>query len=140
MTLDWAATAELLADLSGWLHQTYPGAVLVPESDIEAPVDLGLRSAFHADFFLVNQAAHSACSTTAAPARCGGCPTTSCASSTPTARRSRLPRPVPALWDEHIAGNGPDRRVILATADHDFSRLYPATAGPSSCRRHSRSC
>jgi hypothetical protein len=36
---DRAATAELWAALSGWLHETYPDAVLLPESDIEAPVD-----------------------------------------------------------------------------------------------------
>jgi glycosidase len=57
---DRAATAELWADLSSWLHETYPDAVLLRESDIEAPVDLGLRSGFDGDFFLVNQAAHSA--------------------------------------------------------------------------------
>jgi maltose alpha-D-glucosyltransferase/alpha-amylase len=34
-----------------------------------------------------------------------------------------------ALWDEHIAGNGPDRRVVLATADHDFSRLHAGDRG-----------
>jgi maltose alpha-D-glucosyltransferase/alpha-amylase len=34
-----------------------------------------------------------------------------------------------ALWDEHIAANGPDRRVVLATADHDFSRLHVGDRG-----------
>jgi alpha-glucosidase len=33
------------------------------------------------------------------------------------------------LWDEHIAANGPDRRVILATADHDYSRLHTGGRG-----------
>ena len=62
---------------TGW-HATYPDAVLLPESDTRPRRDLGLRSGFDADFFLViHQAAHARCSTTAAPARCRGCPTTS---------------------------------------------------------------
>ena len=43
-------------------------------------------------------------------------------------RRRRRRRPSTlgrflAVWDEHRAAAGPDRPVVLATADHDFSRL-----------------
>ena len=27
------------------------------------------------------------------------------------------------MWDEHLYANGVDRRVVMATADHDYSRL-----------------
>jgi hypothetical protein len=43
--------------------------------------------------------------------------------------RARQPRPVPDPWDEHVAGKGPDRRVILATADQGYSRLHTGDRG-----------
>ena len=118
------------ADLSGWLHETYPDAVLLPESDIEAPVDLGLRSGFDGDFFLVNQAAHSALFNNGGAGTLWWLPDHELCffdADGPDGPGS-LGRFL-ALWDEHIAGNGPDRRVILATADHDYSRLHTGDRG-----------
>ena len=114
----------------GWLHQTYPDAVPLPESDIEAPVDLGLRSGFDGDFFLVNQAAHSALFNNGGAGTLWWLPDHELCffdADGPDGPGS-LGRFL-TLWDEHIAGNGPDRRVILATADHDYSRLHTGDRG-----------
>ncbi len=127
---DREATCALWRDVSDQVRASYPDIVLLPESDIEAPVDLGLRSGFDGDFFLVNQAAHAALFNN------GGAGTLSWL---PDHEDCLFDADGPdgpgslgrflALWDEHIAGNGPDRRVVLATADHDFSRLRAGDRG-----------
>ena len=67
------------------------------------------------------------CSTTAAPARCPGCPTTSAATSTPTAEGAAELELFLKLWDDHHAGAGADRLVVMGSADHDYSRLATGT-------------
>ena len=81
---DREATRALWRDLSDQLRATYPDVVLLPESDIEAPVDLGLRSGFDGDFFLVNQAAHSALFNNGGAGTLPWLPDHGTASSTPT--------------------------------------------------------
>jgi glycosidase len=127
---DREATRALWRGLSDQLRATYPEVVLLPESDIEAPVDLGLRSGFDGDLFLVNQAAHSALFNN------GGAGTLPWL---PDHKDCFFDADGPdgpgslgrflAPWDEHIAANGADRRVVLATADHDFSRLHVGDRG-----------
>ena len=127
---DRAATCALWRALSDQLRETYPDAVLLPESDIEAPVDLGLRSGFDGDFFLVNQAAHSALFNNGGAGTLPWLPDHDVCffdADGPDGPGS-LGRFL-TLWNEHIAGNGPDRRVVLATADHDFSRLHVGDRG-----------
>ena len=119
-----AATSALWRDLSGWLHETYPDAVLLPESDYPAPADLGLRSGFDGDFFLVIHPAHSALFNNGGAGTLWWLPDhKSCFFDADGPDGPGSLGRFLALWDEHQAANGPDRRVVLATADHDFSRL-----------------
>jgi maltose alpha-D-glucosyltransferase/alpha-amylase len=110
-------TTALWAELRGWLSQAYPAAAIIPEGT-EPPA----RSmpAFHADFFLVINAEHGCLFDNGGAGRLYG---------RPPAR--------PCYFDEQ--GNGsietflrawkeirarwPDRPILLASADHDFSRL-----------------
>jgi glycosidase len=121
---DRVATAALWRELSDWLHDTYPDAILLPESDIDAPIDIGAQSGFDGDFFLVNQAAHSTLFNN------GGAGTLWWL---PEHEQCFFDADGPdgigslgrflELWDEHLHANGVDRRVVMATADHDYSRL-----------------
>ena len=75
--------------------------------------------------------ARARCSTTAGRARCRGTPRLR-ASSTPRARA----RPGPSWRSSPTRGsNRPGRDVILATADHDFSRLACGAARRGAARR-----
>ena len=113
-------TLELWRELRDWLAQAHPEAVLIPEGT-EPRSDL--PTSFDADFFLVIQRAHSSLFNN------GGAGT--------------LPwyPPEPCFFDADGAGSTsvfleewaaardgrPGRPVILATADHDFSRLACGT-------------
>jgi glycosidase len=121
---DREATSALWRELSGWLHEAYPDAVLLPESDIETPVDIGVRSGFDGDFFLVNQAAHCALFNNGGAGSLWWLPDHKhcyfdAAGPDGPGSLGRFLN----LWREHLAANGPDRRVVLATADHDYARL-----------------
>ncbi len=119
----FAATAALWAEISQWMHTAYPDAILLPESENRAPLDIGVRGGFDADFLLVIHAAHSALFNN------GGAGTLSwlpdherCyfdAAGDGAADLELFLR----LWDEHHRSAGADRLVILGSADHDYSRL-----------------
>ena len=127
---DREATRALWRGLSDRLRATYPDVVLLPESDIEAPIDLGLRSGFDGDFFLVNQAAHSALFNNGGAGTLPWLPDRQdCFFDADGPDEPGSLGRFLALWDERIAANGPDRRVVLATADHDFSRLHVGDRG-----------
>ena len=117
----YVATFALWREIRVWLDATYPDAVIIPEG-LE-PVTGG-PPAFHADFFLVIHQPHSSLFNN------GGAGT--------------LPwiEPAPCYFDAEGAGStdtllaqtkeqaaqfGPDRPVLLASADHDFSRLACGT-------------
>ncbi len=118
-----AASTAIWRELREWLDTAHPDAVLLPEGT-EPRTDE--RLAFDADFELVIWAAHASLFDN------GGAGT--------------LPwqAPVEPFFD--AAGRGstavfleawarareddPDRLVLLATADHDFSRLRCGTRGP----------
>ena len=53
-------TVELWRETRDWLAAAYPDAVLLPESDLRGPADIGVRTGYDADFFLVIHQAHSA--------------------------------------------------------------------------------
>ena len=123
----FAATAALWAELSGWMHAAYPDAILLPESDNRAPLDIGVRGGFDADFFLVIHAAHSALFNN------GGAGTLSwlpdherCYFDADGTGAADLDKFV-GLWEEHHRGAGADRLIVMGSADHDYSRL--ATGG-----------
>ena len=119
-----AATAELWRELSGWLHAAYPEAVLLPESDHEAAADIGLRSGFDGDFFLVISPAHSALFNNGGAGTLWWLPDHEhCFFHADAPDGASSLRQFLDLWDEHLDANGTDRRVVLATADHVYSRL-----------------
>jgi maltose alpha-D-glucosyltransferase/alpha-amylase len=124
---DFTATAALWQDISGWMHKTYPDSVLLPESESRAPVDIGVRGGFDADFFLVIHAAHSALFNNGGAGSLSWLPEHErCyfdAEGTGAADLDKFLR----LWDEHHAGAGADRLVVLGSADHDYSRLAAGT-------------
>jgi alpha-glucosidase len=116
------ATFQLWRESREWLDRAYPDAVIIPEG-MEPATDG--PPAFHADFFLVIHEPHSSLFNN------GGAgtlpwlePTGPCyfdeagAGSTETLLR---------MTGEHRAQWGPDRPVLLASADHDFSRLACGT-------------
>ncbi|MDV6284956.1 alpha-amylase family glycosyl hydrolase [Rhodococcus jostii] len=127
---DREATAALWRDLFSWLRQDYPDAVLLPESDMEAPVNVGVRSGFDGDFFLVNQAAHSALFNNGGAGSLWWLPEHKhCFFDADGSDGAGSLGKFLALWNEHLATNGPDRRVVLGTADHDYSRLASGNRG-----------
>ncbi len=121
---DLQATSALWRDLSGWLHEAYPDAVLLPESDYPAPADLGQRSGFDGDFFLVIHPAHSALFNNGGAGTLWWLPDHDrCFFDADGSGGAAALGRFLDVWDEHERANGPDRRVVLASADHDFSRL-----------------
>ena len=139
---DLAATAALWRDLPAGCDDTYPDAVLLPESDIEAPVDLGVRSGFDGDFFLVNQAAHSALFNNGGAGSLPWLPDhehcffDADGPDGPGSLGTFL-----AIWDEHQAGNGagpPGRAGHRPTTTSRGWRRRPD--GSSSSAPPSRSC
>jgi maltose alpha-D-glucosyltransferase/alpha-amylase len=109
-------STALWRDLRGWLAATYPSAVIIPEG-VEPHTEFA--PAFHADFFLVIDRAHSSLFNN------GG------------AGRLFMVPPAPCYFDADGRGvlstflqdwaqqrtARPGRPMLLATADHDFSRL-----------------
>lgn len=116
-------TARLWREIRSWLSQEYPEAVIVPEG---SEPRLGESFAFDADFFLVINAEHGALFDNQG------------------AGVSPFHEPQVPFFDasgdgsfgsfldgwERARQGHPDRAVILATADHDLSRLAcgPRTA------------
>jgi len=115
------ATVALWRELRDWLGKAYPEAVLIPEgTEPRGDASAGqAQPSFDADFFLVIHAAHSSLFNNGGagelpwygPAACffdadGGGSTETFLQEWVRARQDR-----------------PDRPIILATADHDYSRL-----------------
>ncbi|HST66509.1 MAG TPA: alpha-amylase family glycosyl hydrolase, partial [Mycobacteriales bacterium] len=124
---DFAATAALWREIADWMHEAYPDAILLPESDNTAPVDIGVRGGFDADFFLVIHAAHSALFNN------GGAGTLSwlpdherCYFDESGQGAADLDRFL-EIWRTHHEVAGAGRLVVLGSADHDYSRLATGT-------------
>ena len=113
----YVETTRLWREMREWLTATYPEAVIIPEG---AEPRTTAEPAFHADFFLVIDAAHGSLFDNGGAGRL----------------YARPPRP-PCFFDAEGEGttetflhawsetraSRPDRPVLLASADHDFSRL-----------------
>jgi glycosidase len=126
-------TTALWRELGEWMREAYPDAVLLPESDELRTVDAGVRGGFDADFSLVIHEEHSALFNNGGagllPWQQGIAP---CYfdPDADAAKGTRAFEQFLSLWNHHLETNGPDRLVVLPSADHDFSRLAcgPRTA------------
>ena len=113
----YAATLTLWRELREWLDAAHPEAVIIPEG---AEPNFGGPPAFHADFDLVIHQPHSSLFNNGGAGTLPWIDQGPCffdaagAGSTATLLR---------MADEHRAHWGADRPVLLASADHDFSRL-----------------
>jgi glycosidase len=124
---DFAATVALWADLRAWVQARYPDAVLLPEGDYRLAPGMGARAGFDADFFLVIEQAHSLLFNNGGAGTLPHLPHHSgcyfdASAPNPDATLGAFLR----KWEEHQAGSGGRRLVVLPTADHDFSRLATA--------------
>ncbi len=124
-------TLDLWRELRDWLSETYPEAVLIPEGS-EPRGDT--PPSFDADFFLVIQRAHSSLFNNGGA---GSVPWYAPAPCFFDADGEGSTAPFLEEWAGAREGR-PGRPVILATADHDFSRLVcgsrDARAGPRGVR------
>lgn len=114
-------TQALWREMRDWLDATYPGAVLIPEG---AEPRKGGEPSFHADFALVISREHGTLFDNGA-----------------AGRFPHRPPVGPCFFDEAGLGSTerfleywhglkmewPERPVLLASADHDFSRLCMGT-------------
>ena len=123
-------TAALWREMRDWLDTAYPDAVLLPESHLPAPPEIGVRSGFHGDFSLVNHPAHSALFNNGDAGTLPWLPDHEHCFFDVDVDGPDGPGTLGTfleIWDEHRAASGDDRLVVLASADHDFSRLAAGT-------------
>ncbi len=115
----YVSTLGLWRGLRDWLAETYPEAVLIPEG---AEPRGDLPTSFDADFFLVIHRAHGSLFNNGGA---GEVPWYAAAPSYFDAAGQGSTGPfLEEFADARF--NRPGRNVILATADHDFSRLASA--------------
>lgn len=123
---DHVETSALWRELHGWLGEAHPDAVLVPEGTEPLPADGSGTTGFDADCWLVIRDEHAslfdnggAGTMTAHAPPVGGCYFDEAGAGSA--------QPFVDAWAEHRSQWGPDRRVLLASSDHDFSRLACGT-------------
>ena len=124
---DFSATAALWSELTDWMHSAYPGSVLLPETEMRAPLDVGVRSGFDADFFLVNQAAHSALFNNGGAGTLPWLPEHDRCFFDASGDGAADLEVFLKLWDTHHEAAGADRLIVMGSADHDYSRLTAGT-------------
>jgi len=121
----YAATTLLWRELRTWLDDAYPEAVLIPEG--EEPVATDSSPAFHADFFLVIQEAHGSLFDNGGAGSIPWLPRRPCYFD---AAGAGSPETFLRIWDERRRQVGADRPILLASADHDYSRLHCGSRTP----------
>jgi len=109
-------TVALWRELRAWLDHAYPAAVIIPEG-VEPRT--GSAPAFHADFFLVINQPHSSLFNNGGAGTLPWIPAAPCFFD---AGGEGSTRELLSAWDDQRAAT-PGRPVLLASADHDFSRL-----------------
>lgn len=123
---DLEATTALWRETCAWMRERYPEAVLVPESDEAQTPGVAKRGDFDADFALVINREHSALFNSGAagvlPWQDGPEP---CYFDPDVDRRQGIAalHEFLRLWQARLDASGIDRRVILPSSDHDFSRI-----------------
>jgi glycosidase len=121
-------TTTLWYELREWMHEAYPDAVLLPESDYPAPAEIGVRGGFDADFFLVIHPAHSALFNNGGAGHLSwlldhrNCFFDADGVDGPGTIGTFL-----SIWADHRTAAGTDRQIVLGSSDHDFSRLVCGT-------------
>ncbi|HET7475493.1 MAG TPA: alpha-amylase family glycosyl hydrolase [Dermatophilaceae bacterium] len=113
----WVETVRLWQELRAWLDRAYPDAVLIPEG-FEPSVDG--PPAFDADFLLVIDAVHGSLFDNGAA---GSLPWVAQGPCYFDEAGCGSPRTFLDLWRRRTAELGGDRLTLLASADHDYSRL-----------------
>jgi alpha-glucosidase len=113
----YLATIALWRELREWLDHAYPDAVIIPEG-VEPRTDAA--PAFHADFFLVIHEPHSSLFNNGGAGRLPWIEPAPCFFDTAGAGSTDA---LLGDWQEHEAQSEPGRPVLLASADHDFSRM-----------------
>ncbi len=125
----YVETTALWRELRSWLAGAYPEAVLLPEGSEPVPVDGPARTGFDADFWLVILDEHASLFDN------GGAGTQSAHEPPPGGcyfdeAGLGSARPFVQAWARHRERWGPDRPVLLASSDHDFSRLACGSRTP----------
>ncbi|MET1004435.1 MAG: alpha-amylase family glycosyl hydrolase [Propionibacteriaceae bacterium] len=110
-------TTALWRRLRSWLEETYPAAVIIPEGTEPRTTE---PPAFHADFFLVIDAGHGALFDNGGAGRLFARPPAPPCFFDATGQGST--ETFLRAWETARAGD-PDRPILLASADHAFSRL-----------------
>jgi len=123
---DLTETAALWRHITSWMHDSYPEAVLLPESDENRTPTAGTRGGFDADFSLVIHPEHSALFNNGTA---GLLPwedfTTRCYFDPDVSREDGTAalETFLGLWNSREQLVGEERLVVLPSSDHDFSRL-----------------
>lgn len=117
------ASTEVWREVRSWLDEAHPEAVLIPEG--MEPL-AGERLAYDADFALVIHAMHASLLNNGGAGTLPWYPATDCWFD---ADGGGAPELFLREWDAHQAER-PGRPMLLASSDHDFSRLVcgPRTA------------
>lgn len=131
-----SATTTLWREISSWMHDAYPGSVLLPESDEHRTLAAGAAGGFDADFALVIQQEHSALFNNGAagilPWQHDIEPCYFDPDADPEVGTAALQRFL-RLWQERWDQCGDDRLIVLPSSDHDFSRLVAGPRTKSQC-------
>lgn len=112
-------TMRLWGDIRSWLDTRYPAAVLLPEG-VE-PRGVGTPAAFSADFMLVIGAEHRALFNNRGAGNLPWHRGQACYFDADGGGEGAL-REFLTLWQQHLERD-PGRLAVMATADHDFSRI-----------------
>ncbi|WP_380165046.1 alpha-amylase family glycosyl hydrolase [Jannaschia sp. R86511] len=118
-----AASTQVWREVRDWLDRTHPDAVLIPEGDEPRT---GEPLAYDADFALVIHPMHASLLNNGGAGTLPWYPATDCWFDADGGGSLEL---FLAGWDEHQRQT-PGRPMLLASSDHDFSRLVsgPRTA------------
>ena len=109
-------TIALWREMRDWLESAYPSAVIIPEG---TEPSLGGSRSFHADFSLVIHPPHSSLFNNGGAGEFPWYPTQPCFFDATGEGSTEL---FLRAWDEHVRDT-PGRPMLLASADHDFSRI-----------------
>ncbi|MFD2841761.1 alpha-amylase family glycosyl hydrolase [Populibacterium corticicola] len=124
--------SALWREISRWMHENYPDAVLLPESDEHRTLAAGQSGGFDGDFALVIQQEHSALFNNGSVGKlpwqedddpCYFDAHVSLADGSAALKRFL------GYWQDRWDACGEDRLIVLPSSDHDFSRVVTGERG-----------